>query len=95
MAGNQDYQFAYQGFQRDLPAPIEDLNAGGGPRTPGPYATPEEIGNLGNQPMSYLQAAVNPYNTGRFSQDLSGAPRGGGAAGRGAGGNMGVNIFAQ
>ena len=73
--GNQTYEFAYQQVKdlvRDLPIPIdiEEWNAGGGPRTPSPYATPEEIGNLGNQPAAYLQAAVNPYNTGRFTQNI-------------------------
>tara|TARA_B100001057_G_scaffold56417_1_gene50023 strand:+ start:1147 stop:1695 length:549 start_codon:yes stop_codon:yes gene_type:complete len=40
--------------------------------TPSPavQTTPEEIGNQLNQPISYLQAAVQPYNDGRFSQPI-------------------------
>ena len=43
--------------------------------TPEPTPTvrvtaPEVIGNQSNQPMSYLQAAIQPYNDGRFSQTI-------------------------
>ena len=42
---------------------------------PTPQATvrvtsPEVIGNQSNQPMSYLQAAIQPFNDGRFSQTI-------------------------
>ena len=31
---------------------------------------PEELGNLSNQAVSYGQAAINPFNQGRFSQPI-------------------------
>ena len=55
----------------DKPKPIPiDLYVPLRPQTPSPYSTPEEIGNQLNQPLSYLQAAINPFNQGMFSQPI-------------------------
>jgi len=51
---------------KDAPVPVRQ-------ETPSPtvrVTSPEVIGNQSNQPMSYLQAAIQPFNDGRFSQTI-------------------------
>ena len=51
---------------KDTPVPVKQETTSTTVRV----TSPEVIGNQSNQPMSYLQAAIQPFNDGRFSQTI-------------------------
>ena len=75
---NEDGNSKQVTFKQEVGKPItippkDDLWPVKQETTPQPtvrVTSPEVIGNQSNQPMSYLQAAIQPFNDGRFSQTI-------------------------